>query len=937
MAADINLTIGASFAQAQKSINDFSNNTQKQLSGLQSSFNTLRNIALGAVAVIGTRAIIKTFQDATKAAAEQQDAIQNLNSALINTGEFTEEISKDFQNFASEIQKASTFGDELVLNQIALAKGFGLSNDKAKELVRAAVDLAAFRKIPLETAVRQLSGTLTGVAGPLGRVRSEFRDLTEEQLKNGEAIRLVQKFYQGAAQRELETYSGATKALNNAYGDLLEVLGGIVVENPAVVKAINTLQEGIVKVTEGLADTNSSISIFVGNFFTLATNLIPGVVTAVNVLVSTFNGIKIVLDTLTAAALVTFEGLKQQVLTVVNFVLGAVDRVAGFSDKILGTKFQKSLDLTSAINKNSQAITNSSLLVDAYADKYFRLSKESDKAANKQIKNLVLVNKDLEESEKALKNNQKGYKDLTDSVKKAEEAQKKLAEQAKKATDETLKIREENSRLEQEIAKIGKTTDEVAKIDLEYRKQKIDAQIATLDLNIKENKDLATQLELQKELLDTQFQINKARSETPKVTQSIEQASVVQKDISDSIKKSSSSFDFSNLFKGIGSSILDGFKKLPSLLSGIFSGPISAFGGFAESLATGPQKALEAFDKFDETAQTLVGGFASTLSNFIKRLPEFVQNLIGQLRTILAELISNLPDLVRGLVDAFGDLLIFAFEEVIPKLIAQLPAVLNKVLSALPRIINGILRSLPAIITEVFKALPLIVREIAAAIPGLVQVLADNLSPIVIALTQGIIEAIPDIVIALVDELITKGGIFRIAFALAKALSVDLPIALAQGFVRALANLGSGAFEFLGRAFSKGIKFPELKAPKIEIPTIKIPTPGWLNDLKRILDSFNPAKALGGGGGGGGFIGKVGKTLGFAQGGTIPQGFPNDTFPARLTSGEEVISFDRANRIDAFLDREERQDRNVTINLQVGESQLAQIIYSLNQRGFRTA
>jgi TP901 family phage tail tape measure protein len=82
-----------------------------------------------------------------------------------------------------------------------------------------------------------------------------------------------------------------------------------------------------------------------------------------------------------------------------------------------------------------------------------------------------------------------------------------------------------------------------------------------------------------------------------------------------------------------------------------------------------------------------------------------------------------------------------------------------------------------------------------------------------------------------------------------------------------------------------------------------------------------------------------------ASGGLVPSGFPNDTFPANLSSGELVVPRKDTQRLSNFLDRAEAEGFNktesapqpLTINLQIGESELAKVLLNLNRQGFRTA
>jgi hypothetical protein len=68
-------------------------------------------------------------------------------------------------------------------------------------------------------------------------------------------------------------------------------------------------------------------------------------------------------------------------------------------------------------------------------------------------------------------------------------------------------------------------------------------------------------------------------------------------------------------------------------------------------------------------------------------------------------------------------------------------------------------------------------------------------------------------------------------------------------------------------------------------------------------------------------IGGIFKKLGFAQGGQVvkvPSGFPSDSFPARLTSGELVVSRSTTGKLEDFLNNKDKfgQDPNLAPLLQ---------------------
>lgn len=210
-------------------------------------------------AAIGSIASALTFRASIKAAQEQEDAINRLNTSLQLSGAFSEQASRDLQDYASSLQQVTRFGDEAVLNQLALAKSFGATNTQAKQVVSAAADLAASFGIDLQSATRNVAKTLGGYAGELGEVIPELKNLTQEQLRAGAGVDLLASKFSGAARKEVLTFSGATQQLSNTFGDLLEEIGFIITKNPIVLSGIKSLNKTF-------QDTIKTVNTFRQNF-----------------------------------------------------------------------------------------------------------------------------------------------------------------------------------------------------------------------------------------------------------------------------------------------------------------------------------------------------------------------------------------------------------------------------------------------------------------------------------------------------------------------------------------------------------------------------------------------------------------------------------------------------------------------------------------------
>ena len=230
----------------------------KNILGSLGSITKAAAVAGAAIAGIAGFTVFKSIG----AAREQEDAVNRLNGALRASGSFSTESSEDLQAFASELQKVTTIGDETALSQLALAKGFGASNDQAKAIVSGAADLAVALGQDLESATRNISKTLGGLSGELGEVITELKNLTQEQLKSGAAIDLIAQKFQGLAQNETQTFSGALAQAGNAFGDLFEEIGAIITQNPIIIKGLNEIGKVFVSLGNQVKSFASTFNIF---------------------------------------------------------------------------------------------------------------------------------------------------------------------------------------------------------------------------------------------------------------------------------------------------------------------------------------------------------------------------------------------------------------------------------------------------------------------------------------------------------------------------------------------------------------------------------------------------------------------------------------------------------------------------------------------------
>lgn len=229
--------------------------------------NLAANLAGKAISsvVSGFRSMISIGRESIAASARQEDAVNALNAALRQNGNFSEQASQDLQSFASQLQQITRFGDEATLEQLAFAQSMGATVDQSKAIVSAAADMSEALGMDFNSAVRNITKTLGGLKGELGESIPELGALTKEQLLAGEAIDLVAEKFRGQAAAATQTFSGALQQTSNIIGDTQESLGSLITTSPQVVGAIKGVGEIFTVVGKAINDNKQSIQDFASN------------------------------------------------------------------------------------------------------------------------------------------------------------------------------------------------------------------------------------------------------------------------------------------------------------------------------------------------------------------------------------------------------------------------------------------------------------------------------------------------------------------------------------------------------------------------------------------------------------------------------------------------------------------------------------------------
>jgi hypothetical protein len=282
--SDIELILDISTKAAEVALANFAQSAPRQVEVVEKSFFNMGNVIKGAFAYLSAREVLRGFDAITEAASENERALTQLNVALKLSGDFSEAASAQFQAFAANMQKSTVYTDELILQNVALAKSFNVSNTQAQKMVQAAADLSAATGVSLNEAVSQLGKTLDGTAGRLNETIPALRNLTATQLQAGAAIDYVATRFHGAADAIGGTFSGELIKTKNQFGELQETLGTYITQNTVVLTAISKARDLFIGLNETLKNNDQTIS-------KMVKGAITGLITAGGFLLKMFVGI----------------------------------------------------------------------------------------------------------------------------------------------------------------------------------------------------------------------------------------------------------------------------------------------------------------------------------------------------------------------------------------------------------------------------------------------------------------------------------------------------------------------------------------------------------------------------------------------------------------------------------------------------------------------
>lgn len=201
---------------------------------------------------------------------EAEQSANKLATALKATEFAAGVTAREISALATELQKTTLFSDEQAQDAASSLIYFGnITGETLERAIRLSLDFAQAFGTDVSTAAQQVGKALQDPADGMGRLQNKVGDLTTEQKE------LIKQFLEannvaaaqnvildklsgtigGQAEGQNQGLTGATNALSDEWGDLLEEIGKTASESSVAVGGINLLASAIRELRQAIAPT----------------------------------------------------------------------------------------------------------------------------------------------------------------------------------------------------------------------------------------------------------------------------------------------------------------------------------------------------------------------------------------------------------------------------------------------------------------------------------------------------------------------------------------------------------------------------------------------------------------------------------------------------------------------------------------------------------
>lgn len=241
--------------EAQDKITPELRKIQKEMKSFGDSFKNVGKAMAGFFAVDA----IKDFgSQAVAAFAEKEKSLLRFDAVLKNIGA-DKSIQEYFKGLSDQLEGLGTgIDDANVLDLASQFLALGRTAPEVEKLLRVGADLSALTGNDLTASVNMLTKADEGQVKQLRMLIPELKNLTDEQIKNGEAVDIVAAKTAGLADKIGAGTAGSLAKFSAAWDGLLETIGQNIAAAPWVeqlTKVLNDLAAATANATAVLETT----------------------------------------------------------------------------------------------------------------------------------------------------------------------------------------------------------------------------------------------------------------------------------------------------------------------------------------------------------------------------------------------------------------------------------------------------------------------------------------------------------------------------------------------------------------------------------------------------------------------------------------------------------------------------------------------------------
>tara|TARA_R110002096_G_scaffold269480_4_gene463327 strand:- start:1376 stop:2812 length:1437 start_codon:yes stop_codon:yes gene_type:complete len=400
--------------------------------------------------------------DVVAAAEAQENAVASLDQSLASLGPQAAGVSQALQDQAAALEATTTFSDEAIIANQALALNLGVGADQAAKLTAAAVELSSATGGSLESSFVNLSRTLNGFRGELGELVPEVATLSVESLKSGAALDVVLDRLGGSAAAKVGTFQGVVTQLGNAWGTVKEKLGEAITENEGLRNAIAKLSDvitskkfldAIESVATGFAEISTEALSVIGSldsFIAAVKNVRDAIEPTLDYLSRFATGLGVITNTITFGLADALETGARNILV-----------LAG-TEGALSDSSQKAADSTARLAAETNAGSTASEGYSSRTEAVTASVSSRNEAETKVVETTRQVTESTEDATSALltyEEANRGVRSEADELTRSLERTARAAAQVNAATGGALTARDKRSQADVDAAlAAGRTT-----------------------------------------------------------------------------------------------------------------------------------------------------------------------------------------------------------------------------------------------------------------------------------------------------------------------------------------------------------------------------------------------------------------------------------------------------------------------------------------------